>query len=285
LRLLLRATPEIVFCFDGDRAGREAAWRAAENALPMLGGNHQLKFMFLPDSEDPDSVVRAQGADAFNDLVDNAQNYSDFFFSTLEKQVDISSMDGRARLVEIAKPFLRHIPAGVYRDMIEQQLANRAQTSAGLLNKHLEKPQAKHNKTNKKPARTANTISPIRMAITILLQHPELASEVENDDRIATLTQPGIKILVQMLETLRQNPHLNTAALLERARGSSHSEHLQQLAQQVLPLNSDELKPELLGMVEQLQRQAIEQRHAELVTKPLSELSAAEREELLNKTI
>jgi len=99
LRQLQRSAPEVIFCFDGDRAGREAAWRAAENALPLLGGNHQLKFMFLPDGEDPDTLVNQKGADAFNKLVINAKNFSDFFFESLEKRVDIESMDGRARLI------------------------------------------------------------------------------------------------------------------------------------------------------------------------------------------
>ena len=228
LRQLLRSTPEVVFCFDGDRAGREAAWRAAENALPLLGGNHQLKFMFLADGEDPDSLIRQQGATEFNNLVAQAQNYSDFFFATLESRVDISSMDGRSRLVEIAKPYLRHIPTGVYRDMLEQQLADRAQTSTSVLHKHLEKPsETRPQPTYKKGSSSAKTaISPVRMAITLLLQHPKLQQELGPFDKIVTLDLPGIKILVQILETLQQNPHLNTAALLERSRGTNSAEHL-----------------------------------------------------------
>lgn len=277
LRLLQRSTPEVVFCFDGDRAGREAAWRAAENALPMLGGNQQLKFMFLPDGEDPDSLVRQQGAQVFNAMVEQAKNYSDFFFDSLENRVDVSSMDGRARLVEIAKPYLRHIPAGVYRAMIEQQLADRAGTSVAVLHKHLEKPA-------KKTSRVSAT-TPVRMAITILLQHPGLHSELGAFDKIASLDQPGIKILVQMLETLHQNPHLNTAALLERARDSEHEQHLQRLAQQSLSLSADQLKPELVAIVQQLQQQAIEQRKAYLEQKHPSQLTDAEKEEIRNKPI
>ena len=285
LRLIQRSTPEVVFCFDGDRAGRDAAWRAAENALPLLGGNHQLKFMFLPDGEDPDSVVRQQGAEKFNILVEQAQNYSDFFFATLESRVDIASMDGRARLVEIAKPYLRHIPAGIYRDMLEQQLADRAQTSTRVLHKHLDKPpQNKSNRLQK--ALTASTaISPVRMAITIVLQHPELHSSVNEFDKISSLDRPGIKILAQLLETLSQNPHLNTAALLERARDSEHAEHLQRLVLQPLSLSADELKHELLGIIQQLQQEALAERQAYLTAKPFSELTDAEKEEIRNKTI
>ncbi|NQZ53706.1 MAG: DNA primase [Piscirickettsiaceae bacterium] len=280
LRLVQRSTPEVVFCFDGDRAGRDAAWRAAENSLPLLGGNQQLKFMFLPDGEDPDSLVRQQGPEKFNALVELAQNYSDFFFATLESRTDCSSMDGRARLVEIAKPYLRHIPAGVYRDMLEQQLADRAQTNIALLHKHLDKPAEQKLKTTSKIAASSTTVSPVRMAITIVLQHPKLHSVVGDFDKLTSLERPGINILVQMLETLRENPHLNTAALLERARGSKHAEHIQRLALQPLSLTADELQYELIGIIQQLQQQAIKQRHAYLMDKPLSELTDAEKEEI-----
>lgn len=282
LRLLQRSTPEVVFCFDGDRAGREAAWRAAENALPLLGGNHQLKFMFLPEGEDPDTIVRREGPDAFNQRVDKAQNYSDFFFSTLESRVDISSMDGRARLIEMAKPYLRHIPAGVYRDMLEQQLAERAQTSAAILNKHIEKPLEQKPKRFSPAKKQAGGFSAVRMAITIILQHPELHAVVDDFSKLASLDKPGITILVQMLETLRQNPHLNTAALLERARGSEHENHLQKLAQQTLALSADELKHELIGIMRQLQHDATVERLKILTNKPFSQLTEAERAEIRN---
>jgi DNA primase len=282
LRQLLRSSPELVFCFDGDRAGREAAWRAAENAMPLLGGNHQLKFMFLADGEDPDSVVRQQGAEQFNILVDQAQNYSDFFLATLEAQVDISSMDGRARLIEIAKPYLRQIPAGVYRDMLEKKLAEKAEINSAMLHKHLGKAAENTAKMHKKPTKSSSVISPVRMAITILLQHPALHTKVGIFDKLATLERPGLTILVKMLETLTENPHLTTAMLLERARGAEHEGHLRQLAQQSLTLSADELQHELSGIVQQLQQQAVEQRHAYLVAKGLSNLTAEERIEINN---
>ncbi|PCJ30294.1 MAG: DNA primase [Gammaproteobacteria bacterium] len=280
LHQLLRSAPEIVFCFDGDRAGREAAWRAAENALPLLGGNHQLKFMFLADGEDPDSVVRQQGGPEFEKLVDNAKDYSDFFFESLEKRVDISSMDGRARLVEIAKPYLRLVPAGIYRDMFEQRLAEKTKTNTAMLNKHLEKPAEPQKRTSRTGAKQSSTISPIRMAITIVLQHPELAQNLAEFDKIKMIKQPGVEILIQLLETLALHPHLNTAALLERARGSSHDGHLQKLARQSLSLSAEELSHELAGVIKQLQQQAIEQRHGELMTKGLRNLTDNERQEI-----
>ena len=279
LRQLQRSAPEVIFCFDGDRAGREAAWRAAENALPLLGGNHQLKFMFLPDGEDPDTLVKQKGADAFKKLVTNAKNFSDFFFESLEKRVDIESMDGRARLIEIARPYLRHIPVGIYRDMFEQRLVERAQTSTAVLHKHVEKP-SKSKKVINKIATISTGMSPIRMAITILLQHPDLHKSVGDFDKIATLSRPGIVILTELLETLHQQPHLNTAALLERAREADYADHLMKLAMQTLSLSAKELEHELVGAIEQLQQEAQNSRHEVLMAKGLSKLTKEEREEI-----
>ena len=279
LRQLQRSAPEVIFCFDGDRAGREAAWRAAENALPLLGGNHQLKFMFLPDGEDPDTLVKQKGADAFNKLVTNAKNFSDFFFESLEKRVDIESMDGRARLIEIARPYLRHIPVGIYRDMFEQRLAEQAQTSTAVLHKHVEKP-SKPKKVINKMATISTGMSPIRMAITILLQHPDLHKSVGDFDKIATLSRPGIVILAELLESLHQQPHLNTAALLERAREADYADHLMKLAMQTLSLSAKELEHELVGAIEQLQQEAQNSRHEVLMAKGLSKLTQEEREEI-----
>lgn len=278
LRLLLRAAPEVVFCFDGDRAGRDAAWRAAENALPMLGGNQQLKFMFLPDGEDPDSLVSEQGAEAFNERVVNAQNYSEFFFETLGSQVDLASMDGRARLVEMAKPYLKHVPAGVYRDMLEQRLAELSKTNIATLNKHLEKPAQQQKRPAKK--QTMATMTPIRMAITIVLQYPILAREIDDVAAIQSVKQPGVNILQELLETLHQHPHLTTAALLERWRDKENGAHLQKLALQPLSLSADALKHELTGIVSRLQKEAKSQRINELTSKPFSELTEAEKAEV-----
>lgn len=278
LKQLLRSAPEIVFCFDGDRAGREAAWRAAENALPMLGGNHELKFMFLPDGEDPDTIVRKESAEGFNQRVSQAQSYSDYFFENLQGRVDITSMDGRARLVEITKPYLRHVQAGVYRDMLEQRLAQISQTDRSTLNRHLDKPKS----TQKQKAKTAaaGTMTPVRYAITLLLHYPSLAEQVTNTQNLRMIEQPGLSILVNLLETLHEYPHLNTAALLERWRDHEHGAHLQRLAQQPLNLSLEQSLPEFEGVIDQLEKQVTASRQQYLTSKPFSQLTDEEKEEI-----
>ncbi len=281
LRQLIRSAPEIVFCFDGDRAGRDAAWRAAENALPILGGNFELKFMFLPQGEDPDSVVREQGAEGFQALVGQAQSLSEFFLATLSQRVDMDSMDGRARLIELAKPYLARIPSGVYRDMLEQQLAIEAKTSQATLNKHIERLRPVSKRAVPKTANTNKT--PVRMVITLLLKHPGLHKALGDTDWLKNLNQPGVAILMQILETLRTNPQItNSAILIERWRDTEHYSALNKLLNEQFAVDdADQLKPELLGYFQKLQRMAKEERQKFLEAKSKSSegLTATEREE------
>jgi DNA primase len=284
LRQLIRTAPDIVFCFDGDRAGREAAWRAAENALPLLGGNYQLRFLFLPDGEDPDSMVRQEGADAFLARVDTALPFSDFFFNTLESRVDCNSLDGRARLIEITKPYLQHVPASSYRDMLEQRLADTAKTNLTQLKSRLTPPLAAQTRAPSPMGQKKNqTLSPLRIAITILLQHPDLASQLEQAGEpllIATLERPGIAVLIALLESLATSPQLNTAALVERWRDTPSEQHIHHLAYASLSFAGEELLGELIGCLNQLQQQAKQQRHGLLSDKPFNTLTDAEKQEL-----
>ena len=124
LQRLFRLAPSIVFCFDGDRAGRDAAGRALEIALPLLESGRQVSFLFLPDGEDPDSVVRDQGADTFRTLIESATPLPDLLFDTLLNQTDLTRMDGKARLATLARPLLSRVPEGPLRELMQQRLSD-----------------------------------------------------------------------------------------------------------------------------------------------------------------
>jgi len=130
LRRLFRATSEIVFCFDGDRAGREAAWRALQTSLPEMRDGRQLRFLFLPDGEDPDSLVQQEGAAAFSARLAATLPLSDYLFRELESQTDTQSMDGRARLAELARPLIETLPQGVYRELLTERLRPKSASDA-----------------------------------------------------------------------------------------------------------------------------------------------------------
>ncbi|MGH8243852.1 MAG: DNA primase, partial [Steroidobacteraceae bacterium] len=133
LNRLFRVTSELVFCFDGDAAGRNAAWRALENALEHARDGRQLRFLFLPEGHDPDTLVGAEGAKAFEARIGQAQPISEFLVTQLVARTDLSSVDGRARLAELARPLLARVPAGVYHELLLERLAEEVRMPAGRL--------------------------------------------------------------------------------------------------------------------------------------------------------
>jgi len=120
--LLFRNAPDVYFCFDGDAAGRRAAWRALESVLPRMKDGRQAFFLFLPDGEDPDTIVRKEGADAFDARLKQATPLSQFFFDELTREINLGTLDGKARLAERARPMLAQIPDGAFGDLMKQEL-------------------------------------------------------------------------------------------------------------------------------------------------------------------
>lgn len=133
LRLAFRYTSNIVFCFDGDNAGRKAAKRALENSLPAMTDGRQITFLFLPEGQDPDSLVRQVGAERFEQQLRDALPLETFFFEVVAEGIDTRTMDGRARMSKLAAPLLHRLPNGVYRELMFDALAKRTGLSLDIL--------------------------------------------------------------------------------------------------------------------------------------------------------
>ena len=285
LELMFRTTSEIIFCFDGDRAGREAATRALENALPVMQAGRQARFLFLPDGEDPDSLVQKEGKAAFEARIDTATPLSTHLYEHLAKQVDMNSIDGQARLVELARPHLKKLPAGVFKHMMVTRLAEitqiEARTLSRLLGSHEPLPTAPRpqNQGGSRGGRRNKQPSLVRQAITLLLNNPALGQLETAPQRFASLNTPGITLLIELLEMLRTSPHLNTGALLERWRAREEGRYLAKLVQQESLIDDDQ-KQEFSDLLQQLYRQHMTQRIEFLCNKPVSEHSDAEKVEL-----
>ena len=185
LEKLYRATPEVVFCFDGDRAGREAAWKALQVALPLMRDGRQARFLFLPEGEDPDSLVRQIGTEAMRDKVGEAQPLSEFLFDRLSADVDMNTLDGRARFGELARPLLARLPTGLFRDMMNQALQTRLGLPTGR------QPPGRETAPRPRVRRPQGSIPPIRRAVALLVQHPELG-RLELPGGWESLDSPGI---------------------------------------------------------------------------------------------
>ncbi|WP_456378931.1 DNA primase [Thiolapillus sp.] len=249
LEKLFRSAPEVIFCFDGDRAGKDAAWKALETALPLLRDGRQARFLFLPDGEDPDSEVRKQGKDAFLSRMDQAQPLSDFLFSKLGEQVDMSTLDGRARLVSLAKPYIEKLPKGVFRDMLNQQLARLS--GARILAKPTAATRRRSSFRGSRPV----LMKPVHRAIALLLQYPELAGQDNLPQTWMQLETMGTEILKQLLEILQRNPTCSTAVLVERWEDDTVRHHLGKLATIDLAISGDQAE-QFHGCLLRLEKEA-----------------------------
>ncbi len=292
LNRLFRLTENIDFCFDGDRAGRQAAWRALETALPHIREGRQLRFVFLPDGQDPDSFVNAHGANAFIEALDAGVALSDYLITELARQVDLDTVDGRARLAELAKPLIGRIPQGVYRELLVDSLAQ----TVGLTSSKLEgmfggsqasaenQPVRRRQRRGVAASGAAGKPSVVRRAITLLLNHPQAAATLDVE-KIGGLSRPGIDLLRDLIETAQQEPNITTAGLLERWRHDEQGRHLGKLAAVDVP-GDEEFDPaaELADCLEQLalagRRERIDFLIEKQRVKPLDESEIAELRQL-----
>jgi DNA primase len=237
LNRIFRLSSEVVFCFDGDRAGRAAAWRALENALPQAREGRQLRFMFLPEGHDPDTLVGAEGKEAFEARLAGAVPLSEYLVEHLASQVDLEHVDGRARLAELAKPLLQRIPPGVYRELLLDRLAEAVRMPALKLANLLVEPAAPPApsarakvSTRASAGMSAGRGSLVRQAIVLLLNFPEAARDIAKAEGLAGVSQPGVSLLAELIADLKHRPAPHKAAVVERWRERPEGLHLMKLA-------------------------------------------------------
>lgn len=286
---LFRLVDEVVFCFDGDRAGREAAWRALENALPALNGTHQVRFMFLPEGEDPDTLVRQIGKAAFEERIGQADSLSNFFFHNLREGISRHDLEAHRTLIEKSRPYLQALTDPAYQSLLVQELASYTKqdvaTVMGLLG---HKPAAAPTAATAARPPLKEPPSLVRTALRCLLYQPGLSEQVDAPQALAKIEQAGIALLIDVLETLRSNPNLSTAALLERWRDTAEGKQLEKLATWQPSLDDpDSLQQEFLGALARLEEQHRDSRTRTLLAKAnqggLSRDEKAELQSLLQR--
>ncbi len=297
LRRAFRLVSEIIFCFDGDRAGRAAAWRALQQVLPEAREGREVRFLFLPEHEDPDSLVGREGGERFEARLDTAQPLSEYLVAQLSEQADVSHADGKARFVALARPLLEKIAPGVYRELLLERVAAAVGQSAERLQQWIATPEM--------PAAAAPVHAPraaeragvaaarrrvgrgslITQAIGLLLHFPAAAAAVEETLRLelARLELPGVAVLRELLEQQRASPVATMAQTLERWRERHEYRRLCELAAEA-PLVPDGAAAgrELLSAVTRLLDQELRQRRLQsLIEKAATQaLDEAEKAEL-----
>ena len=279
LQRLFRLAPSIVFCFDGDRAGRDAAGRALEIALPLLESGRQVSFLFLPEGEDPDSVVRDQGADTFRSLIESATPLPDLLFDTLLNQTDLTRMDGKARLATLARPLISRVPEGPLRELMQQRLSDlTGVTPSGLGGL----PTTPATVPHKRASARSKRLSPLATAISVLVQRPQLAAGLDLPTTVVdTQDDPGVQLLTKVHGLARENPQLTTASLIERFRGDEQQPTLEKLASRNHLVDDDGLEVFLAEILATLASQSIDDAIADLLHLASErELSEIEKQQL-----
>lgn len=271
--VLFRAAPDVVFCFDGDRAGRAAAWKALESALPRLRDGRQAYFLFLPDGEDPDTLIRKEGKDGFEKRLKAATPLSEYFFGELAHDVDTASLDGRARLAERARPLIARLPDGAFRDLMAQELEKRTGARATL-------------ETSPAPRTalqrpTVAQRSLVRSAIASLLAQPGMADQVERPYGFLRLDKPGVELLAELIDTARSRPGINPAVLVEHFAERPEYSALQKLMAALVVGEPEAQRAEFFGALQRMEEQAVIQRRDWLTAKSREgTLDSAEKAEL-----
>jgi len=257
VEILFRAADTVVFCFDGDKAGRKAAWRALEVTLPKLKEGLQAKFLFLPDGEDPDSMVRKHGEEVFVQQIEDASSLSEFFFDHFTNEIDLGSLDGRAKFVEQAQPYIEILPEGEFRDMMISQLESR---SFHKLKKHVQSPVAPTRTTDER-GKPIQQRTAIRVALAHLVQNPSLVGKLENTDELfgpGNDDVQGVEIFRELVDFCAKRPNITTAQLVELWHGHPALPHLQKLAVWHLPGDEEKQTQEFIDAVTRIRLRCVE---------------------------
>jgi DNA primase len=271
-QLLVRSAKEVICCYDGDRAGREAAWRALETALPLLKPGDKVRFMFVPQGEDPDSMVRKVGKDAFEQAMKQALSLPEFLFDTLASNYGTDKGD----LAKQAIGLIEKVQDSVLQNLLLENLAHKlGMNSADDLKKKFGFTVKQSQTVNSKGLQGRGT--PLRLAIALLVQHPDLGLSLAPQPALAHLQLAGIELLNHLLTVTREEK-LNSAQLLELHREHPQKATLIKLAQWDHQVADDNLIQEFRQSLIWLNNQYIEQRYQELSLKQT--LTKAEKVQL-----
>lgn len=276
LQRLFRYTSDIIFCFDGDDAGRNAAWRAVQVLFPVMHDSLQVRVLFLPEKEDPDSLVRKEGKEAFEKRITAAPSLSEFFFQTISKQADMSTMEGRARFAALALNHIKQLPAGIFQTMMVDDLAKRsrvhaeelkAQIKTGNYDNHLEATFKTDPITTAEPK--TKLAAPMKLVLALLVQYPHLASHLPA--QLEVIDTPGFTFLTHLLEIIQKCPNIKTGALLEYWRGQKEEVFVSKLAQLDTMVPEAGAQHEFIGAIRQLRTLSLDEEINRLLAKAAQE--------------
>ncbi|MGB0692705.1 MAG: DNA primase [Pseudomonadales bacterium] len=286
LERLFRIVPTVVFCFDGDEAGRNAAWKALRAAIPAMTDGCSARFLFLPDGEDPDTFVRQNGKEAFEAAIDESLGFSEFFFQSLEADLDMQVAEGRAALSKAAVPFIAELPEGVLKQLVIDELSHRT----GLATERLVDAAGLDQQAPARPVGTERVQQQRRLklsrlgehALTLLLRQPDIANLLDADDLAKLEGETAWQILVEVIRRVQQSEEVSTILLLSHYQDGPYFQFLKQLAENDPMLTQDQIAEEFLGTLRKMVSEEDTQKKQmvidDLVAKKPSDLTEEERQ-------
>jgi len=287
LDLLFRFSSELVFCFDGDKAGREAAWRAMESAFSSLKDGRQIRIMLLPQNHDPDSLVREEGVDGFIGRMQTADTLSEYFFGHFSKELNLSEMEGRAQLVNKAKPYLEKLPESVFKEMMFARLKELSGWANLDVSENATTLASKQDrKTGRNRPQDGGRLSSARVAIALLVQNPKLADLIEQREiDWSGLEFSGAALFKNILQMIADKNPANAAVLMECYRDTAEEKPIKALALLDSQVADDKIEAVFCDSLDRLLTQARETALTGLLNKGKTSGLDAQEKELLRKML
>jgi DNA primase len=275
---LLRQSDEVVFCFDGDSAGRRAARKALEVSLPELVDGKQVRFLFLPQGDDPDSYVRAHGKAGFEAMVERAVPLSRCLLDELTAAVDLTSAEGRASLIHSAKPLITQLQNNMFRVQILRELAEKSRLTPEEVAALCGLPSVERKRAAPAPKAGARSSAPLwRKLLRLLVDAPHVVETLTAEQRRLLAGNADFGPAMTLVEEIEANGITSTAALFEATRESPYAELYHNVATESMesPTHPEEVRSELEGVFEHLEVWSVKTEYERLLSKP--EKSEAER--------
>lgn len=280
LDILYRYTNTVIFCFDGDKAGRAAAWRALAHSCRSLQDGRDAKFVFLAEGDDPDTFIRREGLAAWQQMIVGAMSAGQFLFSQLRREISIHNLEGRAMFAQRAAPMLGTIPSLTLQTLLLDELAKITRMDLDTLRQYLNPAQS--GQPGKPPIVKSNryqsSLTQVQLALAYLLQSPELVNYIQHTHWLHDLEGPGANSLLQLVEFLQEHDGLNTAQILAHYQDRNVYQRFSELACHPILCPDTGVDVEFKDLLMALRREAMDTEIAQLMQKAAGgHLSLAEK--------
>jgi DNA primase len=283
IKNVFRFADKITFCFDGDRAGKDAAWKACEICLPNITATKEVRFLILPDDQDPDQIIASLGSQTLKKFLDDALPLSDFLIHSIKKESEVKTINGRARAAEKSMGLVNKMQDSIYKDLVIEKIASELKMKVSQLkNIQIKMSNVQGNASPKKEKDYRRRPSLIRQAIKILIHYPNLGRTINLKKIFNFIDEKGIKILDEILNFIQSRASIKSATIIEHFQDKKIRVHLKKMIAEPLLISEKEAKNELNEIFTRLYEKENKSEFKALINKAKeNELGQIERDRFL----